>query len=220
MLNLDVITNASVIRDPFDFFVADGVVGAECQNALTDEFPSVADTGSFPVSQVTFGPVFRTLVDELSAPSFGRAVGNQLGFAVDGLPQLMTVRGRSGPKDGFVHTDAEWKLVTVLLYLNPEWNDTGGRLRLLRSADLDDVAVEVSPRFGTLVAFRRSDRSFHGHHPFLGERRVVQVNWVANAADVAREERRHRRSAVLKTVAKTLHSGWGRGRSPDADRHR
>ena len=220
MLNLDAIANAAAVRDPFDFFTAEGVVGPECQNALTADFPSIDDPGSFPLSQLAFGPVFRRLVDELSAPSFGRAVGRQLGFTVDGLPQLITVRGRCGPKDGSVHTDAEWKLVSVLLYLNPEWTDLGGRLRLLRSADVDDVAVEVSPRFGTLVAFRRSDRSFHGHHPFLGERRVVQVNWVANAADVRREERRHRRSAVLKTVAKTLHSGWGRARSSDADRHR
>ena len=53
------------------------------------------------------------------------------------------------------------------------WEQSAGRLRLLRSAtDLNDVITEVPPVAGTLLAFKRSDNSWHGHEPFGGERRV------------------------------------------------
>jgi len=32
--------------------------------------------------------------------------------------------------------------------------------------DLEDIAAEVPPTDGTLVAFKRSDYSWHGHKPF------------------------------------------------------
>jgi len=34
------------------------------------------------------------------------------------------------------------------------------------------MIVEVPPSDGTLVAFKRSDNSWHGHKPFSGKRRV------------------------------------------------
>ena len=74
-------------------------------------------------------------------------------------------------------------------------------LRLLRSADnLDDMILEVPPSEGTLLAFKRSDNSWHGHKPFNGERRVIQFNWVTSEDVVRREQARHRFSATLKKV--------------------
>ena len=94
------------------------------------------------------------------------------------------MRGRCGARDGKIHNDSTSKIITVLLYVSPDWDDAGGRLRLLRSRDdIDDVAVEVRPCHGTLVAFLRSDRSWHGHLPFEGERRVIQFNWVNNSSN-------------------------------------
>ena len=114
---------------------------------------------------------------------------------------MVTVRGRSDGKDGRIHTDSATKIITLLLYLNPGWERPDGRLRLLRGADdLDDYAPEVAPLAGTMVAFRRSDRSFHGHRPHVGERRMLQLNWVTEPAVVRRELSRHRWSARLKAL--------------------
>jgi SM-20-related protein len=53
--------------------------------------------------------------------------------------------------------------------MNPSWENAGGRLRLLRSGtDLDDVILEVPPVEGTLLAFKRSYISWHGHKPVFG----------------------------------------------------
>ena len=91
----------------------------------------------------------------------------------------VTVRKLSEPSDGNIHTDHWSKIVTVLLYFNPEWHQEGGRLRMLRGKhDIEDYAAEVVPEGGTLLAFKRSAKSFHGYKQFDGERRMVQVNWV------------------------------------------
>ena len=51
--------------------------------------------------------------------------------------------------------------------MNESWEEAGGRLRLLRSANnLNDIIVEVPPVSGTLLAFKRSNNSWHGHEPF------------------------------------------------------
>ena len=114
---------------------------------------------------------------------------------------MITVRGRSDGKDGRIHTDSPTKLITLLLYMNPVWDEKGGRLRLLRGADdLDDFVAEVAPLAGTMVAFRRSDSEFHGHRPHRGERRVVQLNWVTAPKIVRREIARHRWPAWLKDI--------------------
>jgi hypothetical protein len=72
---------------------------------------------------------------------------------------------------------------------------------LLRSSDnLDDIVFELPPVAGTLLVFKRSDNSWHGHKPFTGERRVIQLNWVTDAEVVRREQGRHRFSAMTKKI--------------------
>ena len=112
---------------------------------------------------------------------------------------MSTVRGRCQQKDGRIHTDSKSKIITVLIYLNPQWENAAGRLRLLRGPDdIEDYAAEVPPDEGTLLAFRRSENSFHGHKTFVGERRVIQFNWVTDRGTVWRESLRHRLSAWIK----------------------
>jgi len=201
VLDLSMISAAPVCRDPFDYFVAHDVINADAAGDLLDACPALKSNGSYPVAGLKFGPAFGALLNELRSQSFADAVGARFGLPdLATMPELITFRGWSSDKDGSVHTDSEWKLITVLLYLNARWDQPGGRLRLLRSANLSDVAVEVPPTCGTLVAFRRSSSSFHGHLPSSGPRRVLQVNWVTDARYVVSEERRHRRSALLKSL--------------------
>lgn len=201
VLDVSMVAAAPVCREPFEYFVARDVIQANSAKGLLDACPALKGSGSYPVAGLKFGRAFGDLLDDLRSPAFADAVGAHFGLPdLATLPQLITFRAQSSTNDGSVHTDAEWKLITVLLYLNPSWDQAGGRLRLLRSTDLGDVAIEVPPTCGTLVAFRRSSSSFHGHLPSSGPRRVVQVNWVTDASYVVREERRHRRSALFKSL--------------------
>ena len=114
---------------------------------------------------------------------------------------MVTVRGQAQLKDGSIHTDTASKLITVLVYMNEAWEAPGGRLRLLRSPDnLDDMITEVPPQAGTLLAFKVTKNSWHGHRPASGPRRVIQLNWVESEVVVRRERMRHGLSARVKKL--------------------
>src|SRR3546814_18865603 len=96
----------------------------------------------------------------------------------------------------FPYTPLCRSLVTALIYLNSAWESDGGRLRMLTGPDdLEDYAAEVPPEDGTLVAFRCTPDAWHGHKPFVGQRRSIQLNWLTEAAVLTRELRRHAFSA-------------------------
>ncbi len=114
---------------------------------------------------------------------------------------MVTARGVSAARDGQIHTDSRTKLVTVLIYMNNDWEAKTGRLRLLRGPDnLDDVIAEVPPDQGTLLVFKNEPNAWHGFHAFEGPRRVIQLNWVTDMGVVKREQTRHRVSAFFKRL--------------------
>lgn len=200
-LNLENFRATPLTRDPFDFLIVPGFLRGEAREALNKDFPDIAKPGSYPVSEVSFGPNFEALLAEIQDPEFQAAVEEKFGVDLTGRPTMVTVRGRCQQKDGRIHTDTETKIITVLIYMNQGWENETGRLRLLRSADdLSDMVTEVPPEWGTLLAFRRSDNSYHGHKPFVGERRAIQLNWVTEASVVEHELSRHRMSARLKKL--------------------
>jgi SM-20-related protein len=201
MLNLAKFRATELCREPFDYLVVPGFLNAEALAAIHADFPPVDRPGSFPLETQRYGPAFAALIDELRGEAVQAAFEEKFGIDLKGRPTMFTVRGRCSTRDGNIHTDSATKLITVLIYMNPNWEEAGGRLRLLRSAtDLDDFILEVPPEEGTLITFRRSENSWHGHKPFIGPRRVIQMNWVVSPAVVRYENRRHRISAVLKKI--------------------
>ncbi len=186
-------------REPFPFLVIPEFIKPKARAAIHADYPRIDSPGSFPVAGLTYGPGFQGLLDELRGPAFRTACEEKFGIDLGGRSTMITVRGRCGTRDGNIHTDAVSKIITVLLYMNPTWEQAGGRLRLLRSPhDIEDVLVEVPPTEGTLVAFRRTDNSYHGHKLFIGPRRVIQFNWVTHQGFERREMIRHRVSAWMK----------------------
>src|SRR5439155_25943003 len=166
ILNLKRLQTSPLRRDPFEFVVVDNFIRGEHLPALLTDFPAVRRHGSFPLGALTVGAAFAGLAAELEGDELRRQIEGKFAIELAGRPTMITVRGRSDGKDGRIHTDSATKLITLLLYLNPVWDETGGRLRLLRRGDdLDDCAAEVAPVAGTMVAFRRSAASFHGHYP-------------------------------------------------------
>jgi SM-20-related protein len=183
-------------REPFPFLVVPEFIKPKARAAINADYPRIDCPGSFPVAGLTYGPGFERLLDELRGPTFRAACEEKFGIDLGGRSTLLTVRGRCGTRDGNIHTDAVSKIITVLIYMNSTWEQAGGRLRLLRSAhDIEDVLVEVPPTEGTLVAFRRTDHSYHGHKLFIGPRRVIQFNWVTHQGFERREMALFRRSA-------------------------
>jgi len=200
-LDLERFEQTPLNREPFEYLVVPEFVKPQVREAISDDYPRINKAGSFPLSEVTFGPKFKELTDDLNGSEFRAAVGRKFSIDLTDRPTMITVRGRCSEKDGKIHTDSKTKIITVLLYMNSKWESAGGRLRLLRSENnLDDIVLELPPVAGTLLAFKRSDNSWHGHKPFDGERRVIQLNWVTDEEVVRREQGRHRFSATMKKI--------------------
>ena len=209
LLDLDALARATLHRDPFDHLVVRDFIGEADLGAVLRDFPRIDDAGLLPVAATAYGPAFARLIAEIESAALSRAFSEKFGLALSPRQMMTTVRGQCDERDGRIHADSRSKLVTALLYLNEPWAAQGGRLRLLRGAeDIEDAVAEVPPDGGTLVAFRRTDRSFHGHTPYRGARRYVMFNWMADRAAARREILRHRLSAAMKRLLPR------RGRAP------
>lgn len=201
MLDLAALERAPVQAQPFPFVVVPNFVQQRGLEEIERDYPSITRPGSFPLETLRFGPGFAKFMKELAAPVFRDMMGKKLGIDLKRRPTTITVRGQAREKDGQIHLDSKSKLVTVLIYMNGKWEAEGGRLRLLNRPDsLDDIIMEVPPAQGTLLAFLNTDNAWHGHKPFQGERRVIQLNWVRDNWVVWREKSRHRLSAFFKTL--------------------
>lgn len=196
-------------RDPYEHVVVNGFVKPEALRKVNADYPHIEDTGSFPVESLKFGPGFQQMVDALESDEFRNSFEEKFQVDLSGRPTTITVRGRCAGGDGQIHTDSVGKIITILLYLNPGWDNSGGRLRLLRAKNIEDVAAEIVPSGGNLVAFLRSDHSWHGHLPFSGERRVVQFNWVVNKRNQKIVLFRHRLSASVKHLFRSRNPRQG-----------
>ncbi len=201
MLDLAGFEAADLHQDPYEYLVLPNFITAEAQARAAADFPVVNKAGSFPVDVAQCGPAFVELMRELEGEGFRHAVERKFGIDLTGRPTMITVRGHTDATDGRIHTDSKTKLITMLIYFNQNWQDGGGRLRILRSGDdIGNYADEVAPAMGTLLAFRRSDRSWHGHLPYVGERRTLQLNWVVSEQVKQREQNRHGLSAFFKRL--------------------
>lgn len=201
ILDLSVFRQAPLNAEPFKHLVVRDFITPSWAEAALHDFPMIDHAGLLPVEATRPGPVFNTVLNELRAPEVTRAFSEKFGLDLTGRPTMVTIRGRSQEKDGRIHTDSAAKLLTALLYFNEDWQAQGGRLRLLRSAtNLNDMIAEVPPALGTLVAFQRTDNSFHGHEPFVGVRRYVMINWMTGSLAAQRELLRHRVSAQAKRL--------------------
>jgi SM-20-related protein len=195
---------ADVHHSPYDYILGKGALRPEWIPALRESFPDIKLTGYHPLSQMKLDGAFAKLIAEIQGPEFTAAVSDALGIDLSPYPTLITIRKISAAHEGNIHCDSESKIATLLIYMNEGWLSPEGRFRVLRnSRDFNDYAAEVSPEMGSFVAFRRADHSWHGHTPFVGERRVIQIAWIRNQADIDRKTKRHRLSSWLKELAKS-----------------
>ena len=201
MIDLDAIARADVTSEPFRFFAAPGVLNADDLAAVRRDFPDIRKPGIFPVSELSYGPAFARLIEEIRSPELEDVLAEKYSVDLSAMSVMITVRGQAQMKDGRIHTDTKTKFVTCLLYLNDIWDEGGGRLRMLRKPDdLNDYIAEIPPNGGTLASFLRAENSWHGHEPYVGERRYVMFNWMTSQAALDRELGRHRFSAKIKQL--------------------
>jgi len=200
-INLEALRAASVTHEPYPYLIVPHFVRQGAMEQIEADYPDVKVPGSLPLPSLHFGPKFGQFIEEIRGPEMTAIIADKFNIDLSDRPTTVTVRGQCRAEDGQIHTDSKSKLVTVLIYMNGQWEQPGGRLRLLRTPhSLDDSFAEVPPDQGTLLAFRNQSNAWHGHESFNGPRRAIQLNWVLNQSVVRRELLRHSLSAFIKKL--------------------
>ncbi|MFC3651337.1 2OG-Fe(II) oxygenase [Dyella humi] len=212
--------DTDVRQHPFPFLIAHGQLPDESRSDLERDFPKYSSAGFFPYDPADCGPTVNALVQQMTTPQFASAVGRYLEIENLGqYPTLVTLCRTLNKRHGTIHTDSRSKVATALLYLNTQWPDTSdGCLRFLNRVDnIDDlIAPELKPLYGEFAVFKRCDNSFHGHLPYEGERRVIQVAWLTSEEEKLRKTKRGKFSRGFKKLFGVLDRKLGAGRDRNA----
>ena len=192
MLDLARIRAADVQDKPYPFFMVEQAIRADSAGLVAADFPKIDRAGVVSLSETVPGPAFSALLDELKGEAFRSVIAEKLDVPLDGLDIKINLRGHARKTDGNIHTDTPTKAVTVLLYFNEEQeaaaSETG--LRILNNGrDLDDYVAEVPPVLGNMLAFKVTPDCWHGHKPFEGERRSLQLNYLSGLERTKKHER-------------------------------
>jgi hypothetical protein len=199
ILNLNLLENSELRTDPYPFLILESFIHPELSTEILKDFPAVHFGGSVPLPELKYGPSFAQLIQELEGNELRGCLERKFSIDLKDRPTFLTVRGRTRAKDGRIHTDTRSKILTLLLYFNPEWTADGGKLRILRNAkNLNDYVAEVTPIFGTCLIFQVTDNCWHGHNPFEGERRAIQLNYLTDRTALKQHLSKHQLSARIK----------------------
>ncbi len=199
MLDFERFAATPLASEPYDHLVVPGFVPHALAVAAAASFPAPDLPGVLPAPRQPRDDACGRLLRALREPRLTRLFAEKYRLALSPDTLMITLRARTRPEDGRIHTDSESKVITALIYLNDDWASAGGRLRVLRGPDdIEDMAAEVPPLAGTLISFRRTETSWHGHKPFDGPRKAIMLNWMVDAAAARRETLRHTVSAGVK----------------------
>lgn len=205
MLDIARLDAAPIGNDPCVYVHVPGFVRSDALKEINRDYPDIRERGNFPPEDLTYGPGFATLIEELSSPELKAAFERKFGLDLSHNPLQLTARKYVDETDSGLHNDSRTKVVTVLLYFNESWNHAGGKLRLTRDdQDFENYTVECEPKDGNLLAFVRSATSFHGYLPCSAERRSIQMYWVK-----PKREKRDlgRAGSMLKKLKRFLKRG-------------
>lgn len=200
-LELDKLKVARVESQPYSYTIVPGFLRPDSVARINATYPKIEKGGSYPVESLAAGMAIKEVIDELDSAEFEAMIAEKFNVELAGRPKMYSLRGYTRAKDGQIHTDSKDKIITVLLYLNENWQHAGGKLRLLKNGhSVEDYVAEVPPDNGTLLVFKRADNSWHGHHPFDGPRRSLQMNWMTSESSKGFHAIRHKISAVVKKL--------------------
>ncbi|WP_323761488.1 2OG-Fe(II) oxygenase [Maricaulis sp.] len=202
LLDFDALRQANVRSDPYSYFVADGALSADEAANVRRDYPAIDKPGYLPLSKLETSGEFKRLMEDLNSAELAQVLTDKFGVDFTEKPRMITVRKVSQLSDGPIHNDSKSKILTMLTYLNAEWDGTGaGCIRVLNGPkDFEDFTEEVPPLAGYVFAFLRADNSWHGHLPFEGERYVVQTTFLTSQEELDRKENRGGLQYFLKKL--------------------
>src|SRR5271156_7042751 len=100
VFDLEAFHAAPLERAPYEHLVLRNFVKPEALRRINSDYPRIAQSGSFPLDSVTFGPGFQAMVDALESDEFRKAFEEKFQIDLAGRPTTITVRKRCTTRDG------------------------------------------------------------------------------------------------------------------------
>ena len=199
MLNFELIKKAEINSEFYHFFtVQDAFLNKQDHKKIATDFPKINKGGSFPSDSVSYGQSIQSLLDSLEGDQMRNILENKFQVDLQDKPVVSTFRGYSRMKDGKIHSDSKTKIITVLLYLNKNWDKGSGLLRMLREENnIDNYITEIPASMGSMVAFKVTNNCWHGFIPYEGKRCSIQLNYLYKDA-LSQHKIRHKLSSFFK----------------------
>jgi len=72
-LDLERFRNTPLTGEPFEFLIVPEFVRAEARLAIEKDYPEVGRPGSFPLREVSYGPAFAKLIEDMRSDEFRQA---------------------------------------------------------------------------------------------------------------------------------------------------
>ena len=136
MLNFELIKEAEINSEFYPFFtIQDVFLNKDDHKKISTDFPNIDKGGSFPSDSVSYGESIQSLIDCLEGDQMRSILENKFQVDLKDKPVVSTFRVYSRIKDGKIHSDSKTKVITVLLYLNENWDESSGLLRMLKEKD-------------------------------------------------------------------------------------
>ena len=202
VVNEAAMTGAERHSESYEWCFVENALDPARKDSILADAPVIPDRGSYGLPDLKYGQDFGTVVQELLSTRFRRLVEQKFDMDLSGNPPVIVMMGNTTGhyNEGHAHPDSKHKIVTVLLGFSREWPYERGRLRVMRSPDLEDYAFEFAPEYGKMLMFRVCDHSWHGFLPQKGPRMSLQLCFCDSQAYVRSEYVRHRISAAAKSV--------------------
>lgn len=204
-IDVDTLQDTQVSQQPFPHTVIKNFIHPSKLKEVCDAFPELSDGGSFNCNEDNTRGALAHFINELHSDEMRNWLEERFDIDLQDKPIMATLRGLSRAKDGRIHTDSKDKIITLLIYLNPDWNESeGGNLRVLRSENIDDYADEVKPEAGTCLIFKVTDNCWHGYKPFVGSRRQIMFNFLVSDTALKKHKSSHGLSAFMKKLSRVI----------------
>ena len=66
-LDMEAFKATPLTREPFQYLAVPGFLNAQACAEINRDYPKIAESGSYPVAQLSFGPAFQALLDQLGS---------------------------------------------------------------------------------------------------------------------------------------------------------
>ncbi len=114
-VDLEALRAAPLIRAPFDHLVVPGFVPPAVVADVVAAFPGPDLPGVLPAPSTPPPDAFGALLRRLRSPEVTRAFAQVFEVPLDPEALMITLRARTRPVDGQIHTDSVTKVVTALI---------------------------------------------------------------------------------------------------------